>query len=139
MKRKRISRTSRNNLLLMLLNAFVSFFILMIVYWDYGFSSPHYFAAVFTVVLYFGLIGSPLSVCRIGDPQISAFFSSILVAASAAFSMGAWVWGVAAVLICVYEFLIARNTWVLAVLDLFFTGIIAAISCGLFALLFWLF
>lgn len=122
-----------------MLNAFVAFFILLIIYWDYGFSSPHYFAAVLTTVLYFGLIGSPLSVCRIGDPQISAFFSSVLVAASAAFSVGAWVWGVAAIIVCVYEFLITRNTWMLSALDLFFTGVVAAVSYGLFELLFWLF
>ena len=139
MKRKRISRASRNNLLLMLLNAFVGFSVLIVIYWDCGFWSSHYCAAVLTTIFYFGLIGSPLSFCKIGNPQVIAFLSSLIVATMAAFDMGAWVWCVVAAVVCVYEFLIARSTWILAVLDLFFTGVVAAVSCGLFTLLFWLF
>ena len=136
---KRKSQISRNNLLWMLLNAFMAFSVLLVVYWGCGFANPNNGAAVFTVVLYFGLLGSHLSINWLGNPRLIAFCSALLVATMAAFNMGAWVWTVVAAIVCIYEFLIARSTWILAVLDLFFTGVVAAISYGLFTLFFWLF
>ena len=136
---KRKSQISRNNLLWMLLNAFVAFSVLLVVYLDCGFANPNYGAAVLTVVLYFGLLGSHLSINWLGNARLISFCSALLVAIMAAFNMGAWVWAVAGAIVCIYEFGVAINAWVLAVLDLLFTAVIAGVLCGLFYLLFWLF
>lgn len=127
-----------NNLLALLLNLLLAFFILLVGYLDCGIADSHCYAAVLTTALYFCLVASPLTVCRFGNSYLLSMLSVALISVLSVSLPGAWVWAAVALLLCVYDLWIVRSTWMLTLLNFLFTAVVAAVSYGFFEVLFWL-
>lgn len=127
-----------NNLLALLLNLLLAFFILLAGYLNYGIADSHCYSAVLTTALYFCLVASPLTICRFGNSYLLSMLSVALISVLAVSLPGAWVWAVVALLLCVYDLWIVRSTWMLTLLNFLFTAVVAAVSYGFFKVLFWL-
>lgn len=135
---KKRSKIFSDNLLVLLLNLLVAFGILLAVYFDCGTVDSHCCAAALATALYFCLVASPLAVCRFGNAHILSTLSVALVSGVSVLLPGAWIWAVVVLLLCVYDLWVVRSSWMLTLLNLFFTAFAAAVSYGLFELIFWL-